>query len=130
MTAAGILIPSGDSFDAYVKPNESATGDELLLHSSKHPRLDYTARQHKNSSSGANLKHYVAVYDTATGQVQVVEAHKVDMKASVRSEDEEIRSKARLDPPTVCFSHTSHVAASAHLCAESFQTSRPRDDLW
>lgn len=59
---------------------------------------------HMNSSSHGLLKHYVAVFDPPTGQVHVVEAHKLDMKTSVRSEDEEMRTKSRLDPPSVCFS--------------------------
>jgi DNA-directed RNA polymerase I subunit RPA49 len=58
---------------------------ELLLHSSEHPRLDYTAREEEAGGSDALLKHYVGIYDPATGKMEVMEARKVVVRGVVRA---------------------------------------------
>lgn len=73
--------------------------EELLLHSSAHPSLDYTAREEEAGGSDALLKHYVGVYNPMTSELEVMEARKMVVRGSVRaqqaSEEEEIL--------TVCF---------------------------
>nr|POE76200.1 dna-directed rna polymerase i subunit rpa49 [Quercus suber] len=60
---------------------------QLLLQSSKHPRLDYTA---SSTSLDENLSHYVAVYDPRTKSVQVIPAHHVSLRSTLRSEAQEV----------------------------------------
>jgi len=58
---------------------------ELLLHSSEHPRIDYTAREEEAGGSDNLLKHYVGVYDPETGKMEVMEARKVVVRGVVRA---------------------------------------------
>lgn len=58
---------------------------EVLLHSSEHPKLDYTAREEEEGGSDALLKHYVGVYDPKTGKLEVMEARKMVVRGSVRA---------------------------------------------
>jgi len=60
------------------------------LYSSEHPRLDYTATEESSESVDSHLKHYVAVYDPKTHDLQVVEAHKVVLRSSLRPTAEEL----------------------------------------
>ncbi|KAK5166075.1 DNA-directed RNA polymerase I subunit rpa49 [Saxophila tyrrhenica] len=77
-------------FDAYTKrpsskkPDDAASNDhELLLHSHRHSRLDYTASP---ASLDDGLAHYVAVYDPATKQLQVMPTHHLSLRSTLRSE--------------------------------------------
>jgi len=63
----------------------SPPGTELLLHSSAHPKLDYTARQETSNGSENHLKHYIGVYDPSTGQLQLVPARKLVILSTLRS---------------------------------------------
>jgi DNA-directed RNA polymerase I subunit RPA49 len=60
---------------------------ELLLHSSEHPRIDYTAREEEAGRSDKLLKHYVGVYDPETGKMEVMEARKVVVRGVVRAHE-------------------------------------------
>lgn len=78
-------------FNAYAKtgstsrPNDHATPTlrDLLLHSQKHPRLDYTASP---VTVDQGLSHYVAVYDPATKQIEITPAHHLSLRSSLRTE--------------------------------------------
>lgn len=89
------------SFQAYAKPlkgksanNEAPnpTSHDLLLHSSKHPRLDYTA---SSIPLDKDVSHYVAVYDPASKQLQITPAHHLSLRSTVRSEDDAEARKRR-----------------------------------
>lgn len=91
----GLSVPSSIVLKAFTKARKSPpqrpgkSGDiatqELLLHSSEHPKLDYTGREEEASGSGSLVKHYVAVYDPAAGKMEVMEARKVVVRGVVRA---------------------------------------------
>ncbi|KAL0262190.1 DNA-directed RNA polymerase I subunit rpa49 [Diplodia seriata] len=84
------------SSDLALKPYKKETDKhhyELLLHSSDHPRLDFSARQERDGTAESLLKHYVGVYDPDTGALQVMEAHKLVLRSTLRSEAEEMRAQ-------------------------------------
>ena len=60
---------------------------ELLLHSSAHLKLDFTAREESSNGSESHLKHYIGVYDPETGQLQLVQARKLVIRSTLRSSD-------------------------------------------
>ncbi|CZT21597.1 related to DNA-directed RNA polymerase A (I) chain [Ramularia collo-cygni] len=63
---------------------------ELLLQSSQHPRLDYTAA---TSTVDPHLSHYVAVFDPATKQLEVTPAHHLSLRSTLRSEAAEVEQE-------------------------------------
>ncbi len=92
----GVSIPSSIALKPYTKARRNApqnpgrSGDiatqELLLHSSDHAKLDYTAREEEVGGANALLKHYIGVYDPDTGKLEVIEARKMVVRGSVRSQ--------------------------------------------
>ncbi|KAH7059089.1 RNA polymerase I associated factor, A49-like protein [Macrophomina phaseolina] len=86
----GVSFPSGLALKAYKKENDKRRY-ELLLQSSDHPRLDFSAHEECDGAADSLLKHYVGVYDPKTGDLQVMEAHKLTLRSTLRSETEEIR---------------------------------------
>lgn len=86
----GLTAPTV-SFDAFARPLQSKSTNsvprpsshDLLLHSSKHPRLDYTA---SSIALNKDVSHYVAVYDPSAKQLQVTAAHHLSLRSAVRSE--------------------------------------------
>ena len=81
----------------FTKPRKNASqthdsgGDignkELLLHSSEHQKIDYTAREEEAGGSDTLLKHYIGVYDAATGKMEVMEARKLVVRGVVRAHE-------------------------------------------
>lgn len=105
-TSPGITIPSGTTFQSYAsqdqpmvrgRPSKKATSQrELLLHSTEHPNLDYTAKEEAGRGSEQLVNHYVAVVDPKTGSMQVIEAKKMVVRAAVRGKqaaEEEVAQK-------------------------------------
>ncbi|RYP79207.1 hypothetical protein DL771_000185 [Monosporascus sp. 5C6A] len=93
-TSPGLCIPSSIQFDTYAKPQAStpkrnkkgsSSPSELLLHSSSHPKLDYTAKEDGPGGRESHLKHYIGVFDPKTGQLSVVEAKKMAVRGVVRA---------------------------------------------
>ena len=68
--------------DAAPKPGTH----DLLLHSSAHPRLDYTAAP---ISLDEHLSHYVAVFDPASNSLQITPAHHLSLRSTLRSDKAE-----------------------------------------
>jgi len=83
------VAPSNLTLKPY-KKDVSNDKYELLLHSCAHPRLDYTATEESSGSADSHLKHYVAVYDPATHELHIVEAHRVVLRSSLRPTQEEL----------------------------------------
>ncbi|KUJ19884.1 RNA polymerase I associated factor, A49-like protein [Mollisia scopiformis] len=91
----GLAMPSEINLRAYTKMRRNApsrvgkSGDiatkELILHSSDHSKLDYTAREEEVGGVDSLLKHYIGVYDPETGKMEVVEARKMIVRGSVRA---------------------------------------------
>ena len=75
-----MALPKKVSFEPY--KNES----EILLHSSQHPRLDYTVREERSNGSETHLKHYIGVYDPERGKLQLIPARKLVARSTLRAE--------------------------------------------
>lgn len=70
------------------------------MHSSEHPRLDYTAREEKSGNAESLLQHYVGIYDPQTGELKVTPAHRVVMSCALRPSEAELKEEeaARIRP--------------------------------
>ncbi|KAI8944200.1 RNA polymerase I associated factor, A49-like protein [Xylaria longipes] len=105
-THPGLCLPSSVKFQAYSKaaPSKSkkkhskhaTPSSSLLLHSSSHSKLDYTAKEEGLGGRESHLKHYIGVFDPATGKLSVVEARKMAVRGVVRSQqpkEEDLQSR-------------------------------------
>ena len=88
-------------FKAYIKSRspKSSKGSQptpnthsLLLQSSEHPRLDYTATP---NTLDQELSHYVAIFDPATNELQITPAHHLNLRTKLRSETAEQEKQPR-----------------------------------
>ncbi|MCJ1485002.1 DNA-directed RNA polymerase I subunit rpa49 [Schaereria dolodes] len=97
-TTPGICLPSDASFKAYTRARTSNVArpmlagrsaiseSELLLHCSSHPKLDYIAREEELSRADGLFKHYIGVYDSQTSRLELVEARKVVVRGTLRTD--------------------------------------------
>ncbi|KAI1430859.1 RNA polymerase I associated factor, A49-like protein [Xylaria sp. CBS 124048] len=106
-THPGLCLPSSVKFQAYTKPtrpapkqrkskNAASSSSSLMLHSESHGKLDYTAKEDGPGGRESHLKHYIGVFDPATGKLSVVEAKKMAVRGVVRSQqprEEDLQSK-------------------------------------
>lgn len=119
----GLKFPSQITFKPYKRTKVLPAGSvtELLLQSSDHSRLDYTAREEKDGSSESNLKDYVGVYDPATGTMQLMPVKRVTVRSTLRSETEELHNRqARIEAAQSTFT------AKRHALAAEFGSKRSR----
>lgn len=79
-TTPGITVPSSTRFETA----PTSKKNDLVLKSTSHPRLDYTAREEGQSSSEPHLKHYLGLYNPKTGELELIEAKKLVVRATVR----------------------------------------------
>ncbi|KAK3717773.1 DNA-directed RNA polymerase I subunit rpa49 [Vermiconidia calcicola] len=100
VSTPGITAPT-IPFEAYTKPLSSKRSDhdpitpnthDLLLHSQKHPRLDYAATP---ITLDQDLSHYIAIFDPATKQLQITPAHHLSLRSKLRSDKEDDQSKRK-----------------------------------
>ncbi|MCJ1456182.1 DNA-directed RNA polymerase I subunit rpa49 [Mycoblastus sanguinarius] len=89
----GISLPSKIALKPYTKTRTNASrtsvpAPELLLHSSAHARLDYTAREGSSNGSESHLIHYIGVYDPENGELQLVQARKMVVRSTLRTANE------------------------------------------
>ncbi|KAH9215688.1 RNA polymerase I associated factor, A49-like protein [Leptodontidium sp. 2 PMI_412] len=89
----GLAFPTSIHLNPYTKvrrnvPSKSGSiaNKELILHSSDHPKLDYTAQEEEAGGADSLLKHYVGVYDPETGKMEIMEARKMVVRGSVRAQ--------------------------------------------
>ncbi|KAF2226122.1 RNA polymerase I associated factor, A49-like protein [Elsinoe ampelina] len=88
-TTAGIQLKPL-SFDAYSHGiSTSAHSQSLLLQTSEHPLLDYTAR----TNDDGTLAHYVGIYDPAEKVVRLLPAHAASIRSTLRSEAAEVQAQ-------------------------------------
>ncbi|KAK8223629.1 RNA polymerase I associated factor, A49-like protein [Phyllosticta capitalensis] len=89
----GVSLPPNAAFTPYKKDSgdKRPTSYELLLETSDHPKLNFTATEEHDGSSENFLEHYVGIYDPATGELKVMKAHKLVLRSTLRSEAEEMR---------------------------------------
>lgn len=88
-TTSGIAISPDTKFNTYFRaptkrPRHGAS--DLLLHSTSHRTLDYSAQEDKPKGGQSLLKHYIGLFDPASGQLQLVEAKKMVIRGSVRAQ--------------------------------------------
>ncbi|OQO03437.1 hypothetical protein B0A48_10100 [Cryoendolithus antarcticus] len=84
-TTPGCTAPS-IPFEAY--RNDSS----ILLHSTKHPRLDYTALP---TPAKSPLTHYIAVYDPTTQTLDFTPAQHTTLRSTLRSETQQVENSNR-----------------------------------
>lgn len=87
----GLSLPSKVSFRTYRSSNTKGSEEEpepskILLHSSSHPTIDYTA-QEESSSHETLLNHYVGIYDPARGELKLVPARGAIVRRTLRAQD-------------------------------------------
>ena len=88
MTTPGFVLPDNSRFQSYSKPGNlkkngnPAPPKELLLHSESHRTMDYTARE--DHPKGL-LRHYIGVFDSASGELELIEARKMTVRGTVRA---------------------------------------------
>jgi DNA-directed RNA polymerase I subunit RPA49 len=97
---------------------KSQQNPQLLLHSSDHQTLDYTAREEKDGSSGSYLKDYIAVYDPAAGTLKIVETRPVTVRSILRSEREEMQDKRAQEAEQAAKARVNLTAQRHALAAE------------
>ncbi|KAL1956258.1 hypothetical protein VTO42DRAFT_7518 [Malbranchea cinnamomea] len=89
----GVNLSESVPLDAFTKPrgkrsksaieNADIASSELLLHSSAHPKLDFTGNEGEDELDN-HWNHYVAIYDPDAGTLQVAEARKMTVRARIR----------------------------------------------
>lgn len=105
-------LPDTVPLNAYVKPRErrlkhssnaTISSSELLLHTSAHPRLDFTGKEGENELDKL-WDHYVAVYDPEQGTVKILDARKMTVRGCMRHASPEIEEEEETDTeaPAVC----------------------------
>jgi DNA-directed RNA polymerase I subunit RPA49 len=93
-TSPGISIPGDIPFYPYI--NKDATSSktskktppihrDLILHSTSHPSLDYTAKEDRFLGGQPILRHFIGIYDPKTGKLEVAEAKKMVIRGVVRA---------------------------------------------
>ncbi|KAI0887486.1 RNA polymerase I associated factor, A49-like protein [Annulohypoxylon maeteangense] len=94
-TSPGLCLQDSMKFQAYTTPQSTSSKrskksdsrtSSLLLHSSSHGKLDYTAKEEGPGGRESHLKHYIGVFDPQTGKLAVVEAKKMAVRGVVRSQ--------------------------------------------
>ncbi|KAK0711035.1 RNA polymerase I associated factor, A49-like protein [Lasiosphaeris hirsuta] len=92
---SGISLPRSIDFLAYdktentaatTKKRKNAPAPEMLLHSTSHKSIDYTAREDCPQGADPLVRHFIGVFDPKSGEVQVIEAKKMLVRGAVRSQ--------------------------------------------
>ncbi|OAA55064.1 a49-like, RNA polymerase 1 associated factor [Niveomyces insectorum RCEF 264] len=95
-TTPGLSIPESFQFDSYsqTKPTPASkrsrppsASDEMILQSSSHRTVDFVGKENRSESADASLQHYIGIFDPATGQLQVIEAKKMEIRGTVRARE-------------------------------------------
>lgn len=85
-------LSAGKPFGSSTKPSTH----NLLLHSSRHPRLDYTA---STISLDQQQSHYVGIFDPTSHRLQLIPSHHLSLRSTLRSqpkdEDQQRRTMAQ-----------------------------------
>ena len=97
VTSPGMNAPN-ISFQPYARPRSTKhsgrpvkpSTHDLLLHSSQHARLEYTATPNRLDQ---NLAQYVAIYDPTRRQLEITPAHRVRLQSTLRSDPNEVEEK-------------------------------------
>ena len=63
--------------------------------------LDYTGKEERTAGGKPTLRHYVGIFDPATGELQLLEAPKMVIRGTVRSRQADITASANTTAPQV-----------------------------
>ncbi|TLS22767.1 uncharacterized protein PpBr36_05968 [Pyricularia pennisetigena] len=106
-TAPGLSVSPSVQFNPYTKLRKASSKSrnapvlgDILLHSSSHRSLDYTAREEQSQNGEGFLRHYIGVFDPKTGELEVVEARKVTVRGSVRSQQAPAEAMSAIEEKT------------------------------
>ncbi|KAI6359333.1 hypothetical protein MCOR25_007094 [Pyricularia grisea] len=106
-TAPGLSVSPSVQFNPYTKLRKASSKSrngpvlgDILLHSSSHRSLDYTAREEQSQNGEGFLRHYIGVFDPKTGELEVVEARKVTIRGSVRSQQAPAEAMSAIEEKT------------------------------
>ncbi|EHA50874.1 hypothetical protein MGG_06381 [Pyricularia oryzae 70-15] len=106
-TAPGLSVSPSVQFNPYTKLRKASSKSrnapvlgDILLHSSSHRSLDYTAREEQSQNGEGFLRHYIGVFDPKTGELEVVEARKVTVRGSVRSQQAPAEAMSAIESKT------------------------------
>ncbi|KAF2273762.1 DNA-directed RNA polymeras-like protein I 49 kDa polypeptide [Westerdykella ornata] len=120
----GLSFPRTIAFNAYktsrILPKVGEVS-ELLLQTSEHPRLDYTAREEEDGSTESLLDNYIGVFDPATGKLQVIPVRKVTVRSTLRSETDELRAQREKEAAV-----RATMTAKRHALAAEFGSKKSR----
>lgn len=116
-TAPGIAVAQDAVFNSFskrpvAKRSRHRSGD-LLLHSTTHRTLDYTAREDKPENGQPLLRHYIGLFDPATGGLRLVEGKKMVVRGVVRAQqatDEDMKSQEMPQVKSTQFIHEGYCA--------------------
>ncbi|TLD34034.1 hypothetical protein PspLS_00478 [Pyricularia sp. CBS 133598] len=106
-TVPGLSVPPSVQFDPFTKLRKASSKSrnapvlgDILLHSSSHRSIDYTAREEQSQNGEGFLRHYIGVFDPKTGELEVVEARKVTVRGSVRSQQAPAEAMSAIEEKT------------------------------
>jgi len=101
--APGLTLSQETEFHPYDKVEVPATKkrkkngpSDMLLHSTSHRSIDYTAQEDHPRGSRPLVRHFIGVFDPKTGKVEVIESKKMVERGTVRSQkvsDEVMKAK-------------------------------------
>ena len=72
------------------------------MHSNAHRTMDYTVKADGVRGVKPALNHFLGIYDPKTGKLEVVEAKKMTMRASVRAKQSAAAAAGERDANQVC----------------------------
>lgn len=122
----GLSVPPRITFNPYKHTKVPPHGDSthLLLQSSQHARLNYTAQEEQDGSAESQLKDYVGVFDPATSKLQLVPVQRVVVRNTLRSETEEMREEQ-----AVLEARQNTMTAKRYALAAEFGSKKSRKAL-
>lgn len=102
--APGLTLSKATDFHPYDKVDaptikkrkKNAPPSEMLLHSTSHRSLDYTAQEDCRKGSQPLVRHFIGLFDPKTGKVEVIESKKMVVRGTVRAQkasDEAMKAK-------------------------------------
>ncbi|EGD87779.1 hypothetical protein H112_04249 [Trichophyton rubrum D6] len=119
-SSPGLTVPETLPLSTYIKPrqqrmkhteNANLAMTEALLHTSGHPKLNFTGREGENQLDNL-LNHYVAVYDLKDNTVQLLEARKMMIRGCPRESIEEVEEESEEEGTKTVLSQKAALAAA------------------
>ncbi|EFR00672.1 hypothetical protein MGYG_03677 [Nannizzia gypsea CBS 118893] len=119
-SSPGLTVPETLPLNTYIKPRQQRTKHaenanlaltEALLHTSGHPKLNFTGREGENQLDNL-LNHYVAVYDPKENTVQLLEARKMMIRGCPREAIAEVEEESEEEGAPTALSQREALAAA------------------